>query len=89
MLSIPDWTHTPFAQNKALETGINLTEISAQIDAFNEVIKKRCEDMEIELINITELTRNCAPEMIAQDALHYSANMHQIWANILAQKIKL
>ena len=89
VLSIPDWAHTPFAQNKALETGINLTEISAQIDAFNEVIKMRCEDMEIELINITELTRNCASEMIAQDGLHYSANMHQIWAEKIAQKIKL
>jgi lysophospholipase L1-like esterase len=89
VLSIPDWAHTPFAQNKAQETGLNLAEISAQIDAFNEVIKKRCEDMEIELINITDLTRNCAPEMIAQDGLHYSANMHQLWANLLLQKFEL
>jgi lysophospholipase L1-like esterase len=89
VLSIPDWAHTPFAQNKAQETGLNLAEISAQIDAFNEVIKKRCEDMEIVLINITDLTRNCAPEMIAQDGLHYSANMHQIWANLLLQKFEL
>ena len=89
VLSIPDWAHTPFAQNKAQETGLHLTEISAQLDAFNEVIKNRCEDMEIELINITDLTRNCAPEMIAQDGLHYSANMHQLWANLLLQKFEL
>jgi len=40
VLSIPDWSHTPFAQNKAQETGLDLAETSAQIDAFNDVIKK-------------------------------------------------
>ena len=89
VLSIPDWAHTPFAQKKSTESGLNLLEISAQIDAFNEVIKKRCEDMEIEFIYITDVTRNCAPEMLAQDGLHYSANMHQIWANLLLQKFAL
>ena len=89
VLSIPDWSHTPFAQNKAQETGLDLAETSAQIDAFNEVIKKRCEDMEIEFVYITDVTRNCAPEMLAQDGLHYSANMHQIWANLLLQKFEL
>jgi lysophospholipase L1-like esterase len=89
VLSIPDWSHTPFAQNKAQETGLDLAETSAQIDAFNDVIKKRCEDMEIEFVYITDVTRNCAPEMLAQDGLHYSANMHQIWANLLLQKFEL
>jgi len=89
VLSIPDWSHTPFAQNKSQETGLDLAETSAQIDAFNEVIKKRCEDMEIEFVYITDVTRNCAPEMLAQDGLHYSANMHQIWANLLLQKFEL
>ena len=89
VLSIPDWSHTPFAQNKAQETGLDLAGTSAQIDAFNEVIKKRCEDMEIEFVYITDVTRNCAPEMLAHDGLHYSANMHQIWANLLLQKFEL
>jgi hypothetical protein len=89
VLSIPDWAHTPFAQNKAQETGLILAEISAQIDAFNEVIKKRCEDMEIEFVYITDFTRNCAPEMIAQDGLHYSAQMHKIWAGLLLEKFIL
>jgi len=89
VLSIPDWAHTPFAQKKSAETGLNLTEISAQIDAFNEVIKKRCDDMEIDFMYITDLTRNCAPEMIAQDDLHYSAKMHQIWAGLLLEKFIL
>ena len=89
VLSIPDWSHTPFAQNKAQETGLDLAETSAQIDAFNDIIKKRCEDMEIEFVYITDVTRNCAPEMLAQDGLHYSANMHQIWANLLLQKFEL
>ena len=89
VLSIPDWSHTPFAQNKSQETGLDLAETSAQIDAFNDIIKKRCEDMEIEFVYITDVTRNCAPEMLAQDGLHYSANMHQIWANLLLQKFEL
>lgn len=89
VLSIPDWGHTPFAQKKVAEKGLHLAEISTQIDAFNEVIKKRCEDMEIDFIYITELTRNCAPEMIAQDGLHYSAQMHQIWVDLLLEKFIL
>jgi lysophospholipase L1-like esterase len=89
VLSIPDWSHTPFAQKKSAESGLLLAEISAQIDTFNEVIQKRCEDMEIEFIYITEFTRNCASEMIAQDGLHYSASMHQIWAGLLLEKFIL
>jgi len=45
--------------------------------------------MEIGFVYITDVTRNCAPEMLAQDGLHYSANMHQIWANLLLQKFEL
>jgi len=89
VLSIPDWAHTPFAQKKSAESGLNLIEMSVQIDAFNEVIKKRCEDMEIDFIYITELTRNCGSEMMAQDGLHYSAKMHQIWAGLLLEKFTL
>jgi lysophospholipase L1-like esterase len=89
VLSIPDWSLTPFAQKKSAESGLLLAEISAQIDTFNEVIQKRCEDMEIEFIYITEFTRNCASEMIAQDGLHYSASMHQIWAGLLLEKFIL
>lgn len=89
VLSIPDWAHTSFAQKKSAESGLNLIEMSVQIDAFNEVIKKRCEDMEIDFIYITELTRNCGSEMMAQDGLHYSAKMHQIWAGLLLEKFTL
>jgi lysophospholipase L1-like esterase len=89
VLSIPDWSHTSFAQKKSAESGLNLIEMSVQIDAFNEVIKKRCEDMEIDFIYITELTRNCGSEMMAQDGLHYSAKMHQIWAGLLLEKFTL
>jgi len=56
---------------------------------LNEVIKKRCEDMQIDFIYITDFTRNCAPEMIAEDGLHYSAKMHQIWADLLLEKFIL
>lgn len=45
--------------------------------------------MEIDFIYITDLTRNCASEMIAQDGLHYSAEMHQIWAGLLLEKFIL
>jgi hypothetical protein len=45
--------------------------------------------MEIEFVYITDFTRNCGPEMIAQDGLHYSANMHQIWAGLLLEKFIL
>lgn len=45
--------------------------------------------MEIDFIYITDFTRNCAPEMIAQDGLHYSAKMHQIWAGLLLEKFIL
>ena len=75
VLSIPDWGFTPFGGN-----GSNKN-ISTEIDAFNAVAKEECERAKITFIDITGLTRNKTGSAFwADDKLHYSGVMHQLWA---------
>ena len=76
VLSVPDWGKTPFAQGKERDN------IATEIDAFNLVAKEECTKMNIIFIDITEITRkNIDSSMFASDSLHYSGEMHRLWAN--------
>ena len=76
VLSVPDWGKTPFAQGKERDN------IATEIDAFNLVAKEECTKMNIIFIDITEITRkNIDSSMFASDGLHYSGEMHRLWAN--------
>jgi lysophospholipase L1-like esterase len=80
-LSIPDWGQTPFGK----ACGRNQTQISLEIDAFNECARAVCVSMDIAFLDITELTRLHSKEtgMHAEDGLHPSAQMHHLWAKAL------
>jgi lysophospholipase L1-like esterase len=81
VLSIPDWGQTPFGA----DCGRDLNQVSAEIDAYNQVIAEVCALRDIALLDVTDLTRrHCAdPRMHAEDGLHPSADMHRLWAQAL------
>lgn len=77
VLSIPDWGVMPFASGKDRD------KISADIDAFNSVVKKECNTAGIKFFDITEISRRAAydPTLIASDGLHPSGKMYGLWVD--------
>ncbi|GAB2822529.1 SGNH/GDSL hydrolase family protein [Ferruginibacter profundus] len=84
VLSIPDWSVTPFAngQDKAL--------IAKQIDSFNVINKQVAQTKAVNYIDITPSTRMAATDasLVAIDGLHPSGKEYNKWAVLLAAVIK-
>jgi lysophospholipase L1-like esterase len=80
VLSIPDWGVTPFAKDKDAE------QITKEIDSYNAVCEKMCEEQNIVFVNITPSTRQAKEDtsIIAADGLHYAAKEMRDWAEIVA-----
>jgi len=83
VLSIPDWSVTPFAN------GRNLDKIAAEIDEYNRINKEATEKAGARYINITSLSRDGAldAEMVTADKLHPSARMYEWWVRRIASVI--
>lgn len=81
VLSIPDWSVTPFAQGAAVST----TQIATQIDEFNAVNQKLAEEKGASYINVTGISRQAAGDssLLAADGLHPSAIMYSKWIELL------
>lgn len=84
VLSIPDWSVTPFA------SGSNRALIALQIDSFNVINKQIALAMAVNYINITPSTRMAAtdPSLVAIDGLHPSGKEYEKWAILLATVMK-
>ena len=80
ILSIPDYSVTPFAQ------GLDTATIARQIDAFNFANKSIAAQLGATYIDITAISRQAAndPSLIANDGLHPSGKQYKRWADLLA-----
>ncbi len=79
VLSIPDWGVTPFAEGKG-------DEISPVIDQFNAINKQITTEAGVSnYIDITDISRLATdePDLIADDGLHPSGKMYQLWVDKL------
>lgn len=81
VLSIPDWSVTPFAQT----SGRSLTVIKAQIDIFNSINERESKNFGTNYINITEISREAGSDqtLLADDGLHPSGLMYKKWVALL------
>jgi lysophospholipase L1-like esterase len=84
VLSIPDYSVVPFAQNSDTAT------ISKQINSFNIINKEISANYKVNYVNITDESRKAATErsLVTYDNLHYSGKEYAIWATMLAPIIK-
>jgi lysophospholipase L1-like esterase len=84
VLSIPDWSHTPFAE------GRNRQKIAREIDAFNAINRAEAGAAGVFYIDITPLSRQVSgdPGLIASDGLHPSSKMYKAWVDLMLPVIK-
>ncbi len=84
VLSIPDWSVTPFAESRDRET------IAGEIDAYNQVNKKISQNMGANYVNITPISRKAkeSPELLAEDGLHPSGKMYAMWVDKMFPVVK-
>jgi lysophospholipase L1-like esterase len=84
VLSIPDWSVTPFAKER--DTKI----ISEEIDAFNKINEAISKQYKVHYIDITGNIREpiSDPSLIAGDDLHPSGKAYAEWAEQVAAVIE-
>jgi lysophospholipase L1-like esterase len=84
VLSIPDYSVTPFAKNS------DTVRIAKEIDEFNAINKQITQEAGVAYLDITPISREgkSNPGLIAQDGLHPSAQQYERWSSLLAPLIK-
>ena len=82
VLSIPDYSVTPFAGS------YDKVKIAAEIDQFNAENKKISLMAGVNYLDITPISREPDPALIASDGLHPSGKQYKRWADILVPVIR-
>ena len=91
VISIPDWSVTPFAALPRDNGDMNdLNKIAREIDSYNETNRSISEQQGVHYLYITDGTREAINDssLLAADGLHPSAKEYQRWANRLADIIQ-
>ena len=80
VLSIPDWSVTPFAQQDERPPA----QIAAEIDAFNAANRAEAAKQQVAYVDVTAVSRQAAarPTLIAADGLHPSGEMYAAWVRL-------
>lgn len=86
VLSIPDYSVTPFGQSKN-----NSASIALEIDRYNQIAKEICAEQNVEFFDITPISRKAENDLnlIASDGLHPSAKMYHQWVEMIYPHVKL
>ena len=81
VLSIPDWSVTPFAEGRERAT------IAAAIDRFNAAKREQAVANGAAWVDITPVSRRAETDrsLLAEDGLHPSGRMYAEWARLAAR----
>lgn len=82
-LSIPDYGVTPFGSEREQE-------IKKEIEEFNEVFRQVASEYDIAFYDITPISRDAKenPDLIAEDDLHPSAKMYELWVDLIIEEVR-
>jgi lysophospholipase L1-like esterase len=75
VLSIPDWSVTPFAADR------DPARIAGEIDAFNAINRDAARELGARWVDVTPTSRRM-PEALAGDGLHPSGAQYRAWAEL-------
>jgi lysophospholipase L1-like esterase len=80
VLSIPDWSVTPFAA----ESGRDRGKIAAEIDRFNKINREETARVGARYVDVAPFSRKAGADrsLIAADGLHPSGAMYSEWARL-------
>ena len=83
VLSIPDWSVTPFA------SGRDQDRIAQEIDIYNSVKEEETRKKNVLFIDITDISREAEndPSLIAPDGLHPSGRMYKLWVDRIVPRL--
>jgi lysophospholipase L1-like esterase len=86
VLSIPDYSVTPFARMQGRDTML----IAAQIDSFNRINYDLARAYHVSYVDVTVESRKAAadPSLIAVDGLHFSGKEYEAWAKLMEPVLK-
>lgn len=84
VLSIPDYGVTPFAQKKRPE------KIDRELKVYNMFAKEVCSQHQIPFFDIYQLSKEARNDhtLLAEDQLHPSGKMYQMWVDSFKDKLK-
>jgi len=87
VLSIPDYTYTPFAANYS---DSNRMKISNEINQYNSFAENCCISRNVAFISITDITRQGLnnPSLVASDGLHPSETAYKMFVERMIPQIK-
>jgi len=82
VLSIPDYSVTPFARFK------DKKKIAQELETYNSIIEDVANQYQVQFIEITELSKKAAfnRSLIVSDSLHPSGKMYKTWAKKIVKK---
>jgi len=80
VLSIPDWSVTPFA------SGRDRKEIARAIDEFNAINLTISRQAGVHYLDVTAISRMAAdfPDLLTRDGLHPAGRMYTLWVQRIA-----
>ena len=83
VVSIPDYGVTPFGQNG------NAAQISKEIDEYNSIIQEVCTETGILYVDVNPISKKALSDrtLIANDGLHPSAKMYQMWVDLMEDQV--
>jgi len=88
VLSIPDYTYTPFASNYTAE---NQAKISGEITRYNNFAESFCITKDVAFISITDITQKglSNSSLVASDGLHPSELAYKQFVDRILPKVKM
>ncbi|TDP03928.1 SGNH/GDSL hydrolase family protein [Flavobacterium sp. 245] len=88
VLSIPDYSYTPFAANYSES---NRMKISNEINQYNTFAESFCITKKVTFISITDITKQGLnnPSLVASDGLHPSENAYRMFVERMLPKVKM
>lgn len=86
VLSIPDWSRTPFARTVSRQTD----QESRSVEQFNRIVAQQAEAHSVQYVDVTGTTMHLAehPDWVADDGLHPSASQYAHWVDLILSQIE-
>ena len=87
VLSIPDYTYTPYGSNVAKD---QMSKITSEINKYNDFAETYCKNNGVVFVSITDITRQglVSPSLVASDGLHPSAAAYALFVDRILPKLK-